>query len=182
MSFENCLFPMTFIFSRLFQTLGSQHFGIRRFHHHVLSGLMLLVLMTGISTLWAPVASAIVVSSQGAVSPNFMYSFSGYVVSESRIWVPVGSRLRVDLVDTTNPAHQVVVASGVSSLRRAVPMPFHLNYHPTRIVRAHRYGLMATVTSPRGMRLWHTASPQAVGFDQRLQITGSPFVIGVTRG
>ncbi|WP_442323085.1 YbaY family lipoprotein [Cernens ardua] len=173
---------MTSTFSRLFQTFGLQRFGIHRLRHHALSGLMMLVLMTGISALWAPVASAIVVSSQGAVSPNFMYSFSGYVVSESRMWVPVGSHLRVDLVDTTDPAHQVVVASSASSLRRAVPMPFHLNYHPTRIIRTHHYGLTATVTSPRGARLWQTASPQAVSFDQRLQVLGSPFVLGVTRG
>lgn len=141
-----------------------------------------MVLMTGISTLWAPAASAIVVSSQGAVSPNFMYSFSGYIVSESRLRVAVGSRLRVDMVDMTDPAHQTVVASSVRSLRRAVPMPFHLNYHPTRIIRTHHYGLKATITSPRGTRLWRTASLDSVSFDRRLQVMGSPFVIGVTRG
>lgn len=89
-------------------------------------------------------------ASPGAASATI----SGRVTYRQRIALPVGARLRVELVDISlADAPAVTLGAYTHQPHTQVPLPFSITYDPAELQDHHTYALQAEIRDGQG-KLW----------------------------
>jgi len=112
--------------------------------------------------------------SSGVTSTSSMKTINGTVTYLSRRAIPLDSMISVKLEDVSRADAPAVLIAGtrMTSDGRQVPIPFALEYDPTKIQSGRRYSLRATIHRPDGRAdemLFTTTRSYPVFTDGRVQ-------------
>lgn len=96
--------------------------------------------------------------SSAAASEAAAVTLNGTVTYRQRIALPADARLQVTISDVSlmDAPATVIARTEIDTAGRQVPIPFALDYDPSRIVAGRTYAVSARITDASGTLIWIT--------------------------